>query len=252
MIRMIMHGCNGRMGQMISDIVTKEEDVSIVAGIDVYGGKKNDYPVFEKLESCNIEADVLVDFTGSAAFDGLMDWCVDKNMPCVLCSTGLNEIQLKRVEESAKKIAILRSANMSMGINTLMKVLKEVAPVFAKAGFDIEVVEKHHNQKLDAPSGTALALADSVNEAFEEKYEYVYDRSSRREIRPKKEIGISAIRGGTIVGDHDVIFAGTDEVVAFSHMAYSRAVFAKGAVSAAKFLAGKQAGMYDMADVIEG
>ncbi len=252
MIRMIMHGCNGRMGQMISDIAAKEEGISIVAGVDLYGGKKNDYPVFETLSDCDAEADVLVDFTGSAAFDGLMDWCVDNNMPCVLCSTGLNEAQLKRVNEATEKIAILRSANMSMGINTLMKVLKEVAPVFAKAGFDIEVVEKHHNQKLDAPSGTALALADSVNDAFEEKYEYVYDRSSRRETRPAKEIGISAVRGGTIVGDHDVIFAGTDEVVTFSHMAYSRAVFAKGAVSAAKFLAGKKPGMYDMADVIEG
>ena len=141
---------------------------------------------------------------------------------------------------------------MSMGINLLFKLLKEAAPVLADAGFDIEIVEKHHNQKVDAPSGTALALADAVNEGMEEKYAYVYDRSTRREKRPKQEIGISAVRGGTIVGDHDVIFAGTDEVITFSHMAYSRAVFAKGALQAALFLAGKPAGLYSMSDVIEG
>ncbi len=250
MVKMIMHGCNGRMGQMITNIVEKEDDISIVAGIDLFGGQKNDYPVFETLDACDVDADVVVDFSGAKAVDGLLDWCLKTKTPVVLCSTGLSEEQLKRVDEVSKEVAILRSANMSLGINTLMKVLTEVAPIFAEAGFDIEVVEKHHRMKLDAPSGTAIALADSVNDAFEDKYEYVYDRSTRREVRPDKEIGISAVRGGTIVGEHDVIFAGLDEVVTFSHTAYSRGVFAKGAVQAAKFLAFKEAGMYDMHDVI--
>lgn len=140
---------------------------------------------------------------------------------------------------------------MSLGINTLLKLLKDAAAVLAPAGFDIEIVEKHHNLKVDAPSGTALALADSINEEFENEYEYIYDRSQKREKRSKKEIGISAVRGGTIVGDHDVIFAGVDEVITFSHTAYSKAVFGKGAVQAAKFLAGKPAGYYDMSHVIE-
>lgn len=250
MVKMIMHGCNGRMGQMISDIVSKDNGIEIVAGVDKFGGKKNDYPVFESLDDCDIEADVVVDFSGAGAVDGLVDWCIEKKIPCVLCSTGLSSEQLEKVNEASKKVAMLRSANMSLGVNTLMKVLTQVAPLFAEAGFDIEIVEKHHNQKLDAPSGTAIALADSINDAFDEKYEYVYDRSQRREKRPVKEIGISAVRGGNIVGDHDVIFAGLDEVVTFSHVAYSRAVFAKGAIQAAKFLATKDAGMYDMSDVI--
>jgi len=155
------------------------------------------------------------------------------------------------VEEASKKVAILRSANMSLGVNMLLKILKEAAGILAPAGFDIEIVEKHHNLKVDAPSGTALALADSINEELGNQYEYVYDRSQVRQKRSEKEIGISSVRGGTIVGDHDVIFAGMDEVVTFSHRAYSKAVFGKGAVQAAKFLAGKPAGKYEMSDVID-
>ena len=171
-------------------------------------------------------------------------------MPCVLCTTGLSEQQLQKAKEASAVTAVLKSANMSLGINMLLKLLKEAAQILAPAGFDMEILEKHHNLKLDAPSGTALALADSINEELNNEYEYVYDRSGRRSRRPKKEIGISAVRGGTIVGDHDVIFAGADEVVTFSHTAYSKAVFGKGAIQAAKFLAGKPAGMYDMSDVI--
>ena len=157
---------------------------------------------------------------------------------------------MDQIHEAGKKVAMMKSANMSLGVNMLLKLLKTAAKTLAPAGFDIEIVEKHHNLKVDAPSGTALALADSINEEFNGEYEYVYDRSNRREQRPKKEIGISSVRGGTIVGDHDVIFAGADEVVTFSHTAYSKAVFGKGAVQAAKFLAGKPAGMYNMSDVI--
>ena len=169
----------------------------------------------------------------------------------VLCTTGLSNEQLKRVSEVSKKVAVLKSANMSMGINLLLKMLKDAAKVLAPAGYDIELVERHHNQKVDAPSGTALALADSMNEALNHEYTYVYDRSQVRKKREQKEMGISAVRGGTIVGGHEVIFAGPDEVIEFRHTAYSRSVFGKGAVEAAKFLAGKEAGMYDMSDVIQ-
>ena len=171
-------------------------------------------------------------------------------MPVVLCTTGLSEVQIAKAHEISKSTAVLKSANMSLGINMLMKLLKEAAAILTPAGFDIEIVEKHHNQKVDAPSGTALALADSINEEYGMEYEYIYDRSQVREKRGSKEIGISAVRGGTIVGEHDVIFAGTDEVITFSHQAYSKSIFAKGAIQAAKFLAGKPAGFYDMHDVI--
>ena len=193
----------------------------------------------------------MIDFSQAARVEELLDYCGTKGMPCVLCTTGLSPEQLQKVDETAKRTAVLRSANMSLGINLMMKLLKNAADVLAPAGFDIEIVERHHNLKLDAPSGTALALADSINEELGNEYEYVFDRSSRREKRPQKEIGISAVRGGTIVGDHDVIFAGSDEVITLSHTAYSKAVFGKGAIQAAKFLAGKPAGMYNMSNVIE-
>lgn len=250
MIRVIMHGCNGKMGQVISGLVAADAELEMVAGIDPVDDGHNGYPVFADITECSVEADVLIDFSTAKVIDKLLDYCVDKKLPCVLCTTGLTEAQLAKVAEASKEVAILKSANMSLGINLLLKMLKEAAGVLAPAGFDIEVVEKHHNLKLDAPSGTALALADSINEEFDNSYEYVYDRSQRRQKRDKKEMGISAVRGGTIVGEHDVIFAGEDEVITFSHTAYSRAVFGKGAVQAAKFLAGKGAGLYDMQDVI--
>ena len=250
MIKVIMHGCNGKMGQVISGLVAQDDSVEIVAGIDPFDGIKNTYPVFSSIELCDVEADVIIDFASAKAVDGLLDYAVSKKLPLVLCTTGLSEEQLAKMHMASQNVAIFKSANMSLGINLLLKMLKEAAGVLAPAGFDIEIVEKHHNQKLDAPSGTALALADSINEEFDGAYEYVYDRSQRRQKRGKMEMGISAVRGGTIVGDHDVIFAGEDEVITFSHTAYSRAVFGKGAVQAAKFLAGKGAGMYDMQDVI--
>ncbi len=249
-VKIILNGCNGRMGRMITEIVSADNDAEIVAGIDIYDEGKNDYPVFKEIASCDREADVIIDFSLPQSTDALLEYAVSKTLPVVLCTTGLSEEQISNVRRSSEKTAILKSANMSLGINVLMKVLKEAAPVLKEAGFDIEIVEKHHRDKKDAPSGTALALADSVNSALKDKQEYVFDRSERSEKRPDDEIGISAVRGGSIPGDHDVIFAGKDEVVTFSHRAYSRAVFAKGAVEAAKFLKGKSAGMYDMADVL--
>ena len=251
MVKILMHGCNGKMGRMITEIVKNEEDAVIAAGVDKFTGIPNDYPVFEEIAQCDVDVDVVIDFSNAGAVDELLDYCVKKSLPVVLCTTGLSDEQLKKVDECSEKIAVLKSANMSMGINLLLKLLKDAAKVLAPAGYDIELVEKHHNQKLDAPSGTALALADSINEAMGNEYEYVYDRSQVRKKRDAKEIGISAVRAGTIVGDHEVIFAGTDEVIEFKHTAYSRSVFAKGAVEAGKFLAGQLAGMYDMGDVIQ-
>ncbi|MBO5461282.1 MAG: 4-hydroxy-tetrahydrodipicolinate reductase [Ruminococcus sp.] len=251
MVRIIMHGCNGRMGQMISNLVKEEAKAEIVAGVDTYDGIQNAYPVFDNIKKCDVEADVVIDFSNAKAMDDLLEYCGEKKLPVVLCTTGLSEEQLKKMKEVSEKTAVLKSANMSMGINLLMKLLQDAAKVLAPAGYDIEIVEKHHNQKLDAPSGTALALADSMNEAMNNEYEYVYDRSQVRKKREKKEMGISAVRGGTIVGEHEVLFAGIDEVIEFKHTAYSRSVFGKGALEAAKFLAGKPAGMYDMSDVIQ-
>ena len=250
MVRIIMRGCNGKMGQSISNIVAADPDATMVAGIDIRDDGHNPYPVFASLKDCNVEADAIIDFSNASGTEELLEYCVEKGVPCVFCTTGLTPEQIAKVEDASKKVAILRSANMSLGINLLLKMVKEAAGVLANAGFDIEIVEKHHKLKLDAPSGTALALADSINEEFDNSYEYVYDRSTRRMKRPEKEIGISAVRGGTIVGDHDVIFAGEDEVITFSHSAYSKAVFGKGAVQAAKFLAGKGPGFYNMGDVI--
>lgn len=245
-----MHGCNGHMGQTITRIIDGTEDVSIAAGIDLTGEKKNDYPVFTSLEECDVEADVIIDFSSAKAIDGLLDYCEKTHMPLVLCTTGLDEAQLKRVEEVAKTTPLLRSANMSLGINTLFKLLESAANVLAPAGFDMEIVEKHHNQKIDAPSGTAIALADVLKSTAGDDYYYVYDRSQERKKREAKEIGLSAVRGGTIVGEHEVIFAGEDEVITIKHTAYSKAVFGKGAVEAAVFLAGKAPGLYNMQDVI--
>jgi len=250
MTKIIMHGCNGHMGQVISNIVAEDENAQIAAGIDLIDSRKNDYPVFSNIWDCNMEADVIIDFASAKAVDTLLDYAAERQIPVVLCTTGLSEAQIAKTAEISRKVAVLRSANMSLGINMLMKLVQEAAKILAAADFDIEIVERHHNQKVDAPSGTALALADSINEAMDHQYEYVYDRSKVRQKREKKELGIAAVRGGSIVGEHEIIFAGTDEVVEFKHTAHSKAIFAKGAVSAAKFLKGKPAGMYDMSDVI--
>ena len=251
MVRIIMHGCNGHMGQVITGIVQEDKDAEIVAGIDLVDNRDNGYPVFKSLKDCDVEADVVIDFASAKAEDALIDACLEKKLPVVVCTTGLSEEQLAKIREASREVAVLKSANMSLGVNTLLKLLQDAAKVLAPAGFDMEIVEKHHKHKLDAPSGTAIAMADSINEAMGNEYTYTYDRSGRRQERDPKEIGISAVRGGNIVGEHEVIFAGLDEVIEFKHTAYSKAVFAKGAVSAAKFLKGKGPGYYDMSDVIE-
>ena len=250
MVKIIMHGCNGHMGQVISQLVKDDPAVEIVAGVDVTDNRENGYPVFTDLKDCDVQADAMIDFSSFRATDGVLEYCRSRQLPLVLCTTGLTPEQVEKVQKTSEEVAVLRSANMSLGINTLLKLIQEAAKVLASAGFDMEIVEKHHKLKCDAPSGTALALADSLNEAMDHAYHYTFDRSQRHEQRDPKEIGISAVRGGTIVGDHDVIFAGPDEVITFSHQAYSKRVFGKGAIEAAKFLAGKPSGLYDMQDVI--
>ena len=250
MVRVIMSGCGGKMGKVITELVAGEKEMEIVAGIDVADCTSASYPVFKSLKECSVDADVVIDFSNAKGTDALLDSCVEKKLPCVLCTTGLSAEQIAHVERASEKTAILRSGNMSVGINLLLKLLRQAAPVLAEAGFDMEIVEKHHNQKKDAPSGTAIALADALNQAMDQAYHKVFDRSGSHEKRDPKEIGISSVRGGTIVGEHDVIFAGTDEVITFQHTAYSKAIFAKGALAAAKFLAEKPAGLYTMSDVI--
>ncbi len=250
MTRVIMCGCNGKMGRVISQLIKEDASATMVAGIDISGAQLEDYPVYKNIADCKVEADVLIDFSSPVVLDEILAAGVERNLPLVLCTTGYSEAEVAKINEASEKVAVLRSANMSLGINLLMELVQAAAKVLTAADFDIELVEKHHNQKVDAPSGTALALADAINEALNNEYDYKYDRSGERVKRDKKEIGISAVRGGSIVGEHEVIFAGTDEVIEFKHTAYSKAIFGKGAVAAAKFLHGKNAGMYSMKDVV--
>ena len=251
MIKVILNGANGAMGKVVAELVASDENMEIVAGVDLNTDTKSVFPIFDDIRKVDIEADVVIDFASVKAVDNLLDFIEEKKIPAVICTTGLSDTQIDRIKELSSAAPILRSANMSLGINVLSKVLADIAPTLRKAGFDIEIVEAHHRRKLDAPSGTAILLADAVNKNMDEKLEYTYDRSDRHEPRRENEIGISSVRGGTIVGDHDVIFAGEDEVISFNHRAYSRKIFANGAISAAKFLVGKSKGLYDMSDVIK-
>ncbi len=249
MIKVIIHGCNGAMGREVAALLKEEEDFEIVAGVDITADTEKNFPVYTSLSDCP-PADVIIDFSTAKAVDPLIDYCGKTSTPVVLCTTGLSEEQIDEIGRLSESCAVLRSANMSLGINLLLKVLAEVAPTLAAAGFDIEILEKHHNRKIDAPSGTAIALANTINESLDNSYHYKYDRSSTREKRDPKEIGIQSLRMGTLAGEHEVIFAGQDEVITFEHTAYSRSIFANGAIQAARFLIGKGPGLYDMADVI--
>lgn len=251
MVKIILHGCGGRMGTMISDICKEKEDVTIVAGIDPGKCEGADYPVYQSLNECKEEADVVIDFSTASAVESMLIDCVNLKLPLVLCTTGMSDETLEQVEKAYAQIPILRSANMSLGINVLMMALQDIAKKLEHKGFDIEIVEKHHNQKVDAPSGTALALADAMEQVLDESYVYAFDRSKQHQVRPKNQIGISAVRGGNIPGEHDIIFAGLDEVITIQHTAYSRRIFAKGAVEAAVYLKGKKAGLYNMQHVME-
>ncbi len=251
MTKVIMCGCNGKMGRTITELAQEDDGLEIVAGIDITGPAGQSYPVFTSITEANVEADVMIDFSTPKLLDVILTEAKKRALPLVLCTTGYTKEQIEQIQDAAKELPIVRSANMSLGVNVLIHLVQEAARVLAGEGYDIEIVEKHHRLKKDAPSGTALAIADAVNEVLDTPKDYVYDRSERREQRPGSEIGISAVRGGTIVGDHEILFCGTDEVITVQHTAYSKAIFGKGALSAAKFLAGKKPGLYTMKDVIE-
>lgn len=249
MINILLSGCCGRMGQVISRLSEQYEDLNIAAGYDVFDSGKNSYPVFSKLESCNVHIDVIIDFSNPEALEALMNYAVEKKLPVIVATTGLSQAQKKMLEQMSSKVPVFFSANMSLGVNLLMDLVKKAANIL-ESNFDIEIIEKHHNQKLDAPSGTALAIADAINSALEQKQEYIYDRHSRRKKRSKTEIGIHAVRGGTIVGEHSVIFAGNDEIIEINHSAMSKDIFGTGALRAARYMYKKTPGMYNMNDLI--
>ncbi len=249
MISILLSGCNGKMGQVITRMAEQYSDLRVAAGYDIADSIKNTYPVFTDLSKCGIHTDVIIDFSNPAALEGLTDYAVKNRIPAVIATTGLSQAQIKLLEKASRSIPVFFSANMSLGINLLIDLVKKAARLLEQ-NYDIEIIEKHHNQKLDAPSGTALAIADSINSVLTQKQEYVYDRHSRRKKRSKTEIGIHAIRGGTIVGEHSVIFAGNDEIIEINHTAMSKEIFATGALRAARFLYGKGPGMYDMNDLI--
>ena len=249
MIKILLVGACGKMGQNVAACVSEDKDTQIICGVDAFK-KELSFPVLSDFNEVNVKPDVIIDFSNVSALDGLLAYAVRVGVPCVLATTGYSPEQIEKIKEASKKIPVFFTANMSLGVNLICSLAKKAA-AFLGSDFDIEVIEKHHNQKLDAPSGTALMLANAINSEFDDKYNYEYDRHSKRQKRPENEIGIHSVRGGTIVGEHDVIFAGCDEVITISHSAYSKQVFAAGALKAAKFIYNKPAGLYDMNDILE-
>ncbi|MDP4109551.1 MAG: 4-hydroxy-tetrahydrodipicolinate reductase [Bacillota bacterium] len=251
MLKIALSGCNGRMGQTISKICESDERLKIIAGFDINTEKRAGYPVYSDPFEFSGNADAIIDFSNPESLVSLLKYCKRTKTPLVLCTTGYNEEQIKQIEEASSIIPVFKSGNMSIGVNLIMELLKTMGSVLGR-DYDVEVVEKHHNQKLDAPSGTALMLAEAVSSALPYEPEYVYDRHEVRKKRDKKEIGIHSIRGGTIVGEHEVIFAGRDEVIEIKHSIISREVFAVGAVNAAVFLADcREPRIYNMADYVK-
>lgn len=249
MTDIILCGCCGNMGNVITALCEEDNEINIVGGVDAYNNGKNAYPVFSSFEEVNVNADVIIDFSNPAVLDTMLAFAQKTNTPVVIATTGYDDEQIEKIHDAAQKVGIFFTFNMSLGINLISALAKTATKVLG-AHFDIEIIEKHHNQKIDAPSGTAIMLANAVSEELESKPLYEYDRHSRREKRPKNEIGIHSVRGGTIVGEHEIIFAGTDEIVSIKHQAMSKKIFAVGSINAAKFLKGKQSGMYSMDDII--
>ncbi len=251
MIKIIIHGIGGMMGKTVHKVVSETNNCMVVGGVDpYYDGGSYEFPIFTSLEDINVNADVIIDFSNVNAISHLLDYCKFNGTPLVLCTTGLTPELREKIVETSKNVAILNSANMSLGINLIANVLNKIAPILYDSNFDIEILEKHHNKKLDAPSGTALLLEKAVDSAINEKLRIVYDRSTSFDKREKNEIGMHSIRGGSIVGEHSVIFAGLDEVIEIKHEAHSKEVFAVGAVNAAKFLKGKNYGLFNMSDIL--
>ncbi|MBQ3133497.1 MAG: 4-hydroxy-tetrahydrodipicolinate reductase [Clostridia bacterium] len=249
MTRMILCGCNGKMGRMLTQCIAARDDCEVVAGFDINTASTAGYPVFATPENCSVDADVVIDFSRPESLPGVLAFAKAKRIPAVICTTGLSDEDKALLQKAADSIPVFFSANMSIGVSLLAELARKAAAVLGE-DFDVEILEKHHNQKVDAPSGTALMLADAVKDGLSYEPTYVYERHSTREKRDKHEIGISAIRGGTIVGEHDVMFCGRDEVITLSHHAASKELFAVGAINAALFLQGKPAGLYNMRDFV--
>ena len=250
MTRIILTGALGNMGRVIQSVVSNRDNCCIVAGVDRYNDNSAPFPIYEKLSEVKEEADVLIDFSNPSLLDELLSFAENKKCALVIATTGFDECQKKKISDASNKTAIFFTYNMSIGINLLASLAKKAVNVLGN-DFDIEIIEEHHNQKIDAPSGTALMLADAISEEFEKPMKYEYDRHSKREKRTKDEIGIHSIRGGTIVGEHKILFAGRDENITLSHSARSKEVFAVGAVNAALFMNGKEPGMYDMGELVK-
>ncbi len=249
MTRIILSGANGKMGKTIQSVVAGRENCEIVAGVDL-NTQSDNFPIYDSIDKVQEQADVVIDFTNPVLIDGLLDYSKKTSTPLVIGTTGFNDNQKKQIEKVSEESAVFFTYNMSLGINLLANLAKKAADILGK-DFDIEIVEKHHNQKIDAPSGTALMLADAICEEFDEPLKYEYDRHSKREKRSKNEIGMHSVRGGTIVGEHEIIFAGRDEIITLSHSARSKEIFAVGAVNAAEFMKDKSCGMYSMKDLIK-
>jgi 4-hydroxy-tetrahydrodipicolinate reductase len=249
MINILLSGCNGKMGKVITKLAANNEEYRIVAGFDINSKVNSTYPVFSKVEDCNIPVDVIIDFSNPLAFESIVKYSTDNSIPLVMATTGLSKSHEKMLNALKDNVPVFYSANMSLGINLLCELVKHSAKVL-ESSFDIEIIEKHHKEKIDAPSGTALTLADEMNSVLSEKYRYIYDRHSRRKSRNKNEIGIHAVRGGTIVGEHSVIFSGNDEIIELKHTAMSKDIFGVGALKAAAFIFNQQPGLYSMKDLI--
>ena len=251
MLRLILSGCNGRMGRAVEHLCAAQPDLEIAAGFDLLGTGVRDFPVFSSPAEFHGQADAVIDFSSPAALPALLDFCTARRVPVVLATTGYSQEQLAAIDRAAERIPVFRSANMSVGVNVLLALVRQATAALG-GDYDIEIVEKHHNKKVDAPSGTALMLADAAASALPCQPDYVYDRHSVRRARAKEEIGICSVRGGGIVGDHDVLFAGENEVITLSHSAMSREVFASGAIRAARFLSGVASpGLYSMTDLVQ-
>ncbi len=248
--RVILCGANGKMGRVVTGLAAEREDVEIVAGVDLNTAAQAGFPVFSSIEEFTGEADVIIDFSHPAALDSLLAYALRTKTPFVAATTGYTEEQVARIKAAAGQTAVFFTFNLSLGVNLLLDLARRAAGVLG-GQFDIEIIEKHHNQKIDAPSGTAFMLAEALSETSEQGYQFEYDRHSKRQKRRPNEIGIHAVRGGTIVGEHEVLFAGHDELLSLRHSALSKEVFAVGAINAACFLAGQPAGLYAMKDLLD-
>ncbi|MCK5069364.1 MAG: 4-hydroxy-tetrahydrodipicolinate reductase [Desulfocapsa sp.] len=247
-MKVLLSGCSGAMGRTLSALVLDKQDIEIVTGVDKYPLKSSPYPVYTTFKECNQEVDVIIDFSHPSALDSLLEFAVSKKLPLMLSTTGHSDQQKDEIKKASESIPIFMSANLSLGINLLVELVKQASSFLE--GFDIEIIEKHHHKKLDSPSGTALMIAESINETLDNKKEFIYGRHDSDNKRKENEIGIHAVRGGTIVGEHQVHFIGTDEVIEIKHSAHSKTVFAEGTLRAAQFITDKSPGIYSMKSML--